>query len=113
MADDHVFEPQQELGRERLAGQVGGPLDLVAEHLDAHDQVADELALVGVAEGAVVAQLVDLADVVEEDAGQQQVAIELGVEVDDPVGDGQQGDDVLEQPAVVGVVVLDPGRARW
>ena len=86
-------------------------LDLVAEHLDTHDQVADELALIGVGEGAVVAELVDLADVVEEDARQQEVAVELGVEVDDPVGDREDGDDVFEQPPVVGVVVLDPRRA--
>ena len=110
VADDHVLEPQQQLGRERLAGQVGRLLDLVAEHLHAHDQVADELPLVGVGEGAVVAQLVDLADVVQEDARQQQVAVELGIEVGDPVGRRQERDDVLEQPAVVGVVVLDPRR---
>ena len=88
------------------------PLDLIAEHLDAHDQVADELALVGVGEGAVVGELVDLADVVQEDAGQQQVAVDLGIEVEDPVGDVEQGDDVLEQPALVGVVVLDARRRR-
>ena len=29
--------------------------------------------------------------------GQQQVAVELGVEVGDPVGDVQERDDVLEQ----------------
>ncbi len=112
VADDHVLEPQEQLGRERLAGQVGGLRDLVAEHLHAHDQVADELALVGVAEGAVVAELVDLADVVEEDARHQQVAVEVGVEVGDPVGDRQQRDDVLEQPGLVGVVVADAGRGR-
>ena len=80
VADDHVLEPQEQLGRERLARQLGAPLDLLREHLHAHDQVPDELALVGVGEGPVVGQLVDLADVVEEDAGQEQVAVDLGVE---------------------------------
>src|SRR4051812_49116140 len=47
MADDHVLESKEQLARERLAGQVGGAIDLGAEQLDAHDQVADELALVG------------------------------------------------------------------
>ena len=42
----------------------------------------------------------------------QQVAVELGVEVGDPVGDVQQGDDVLEQSALIGMVVLDAGRGR-
>ena len=97
VADDHVLEPQVQLDRERLAGEVGGLFDLVAEHLHAHHQVADKLAFVGVAVGPVVAQLGDLADVVEEDPHQEEVAVDVGVELADLVGDVHHRHDVLEQ----------------
>ena len=87
-------------------------VDLLAEHLHAHDQVPHELPLVGVAECVVVRQLVDLADVVQEDAGQEQVTVDFGVEVGDPVGHVQERDDVLEQPSLIRVVVLDSRRGR-
>ena len=110
MAQDQVLQPQQQFGRERLAGQVRHLPHLLVEHLDADDQVADQLALVGVGEGPVVAQLAHLADVVQEDAHQQQVAVQLGVERREAVGGVEQRDDVLQQAAEVGVVVADAGR---
>ena len=50
VAQDHVLEAEQQLRRERLAGQVRDPCRLLVEHLDADDHMADELALVGVGE---------------------------------------------------------------
>ena len=94
----------------RLAGQVRHLRRLLVQHLHADDEVADQLALVGVAEDAAVAQLADLADVVQEDAHQQQVAVQLGIERQQAVGRVEQGDDVLQQAAEVGVMVADAGR---
>jgi hypothetical protein len=109
MADDHVLQPEQELVWKRFAGQLGASGGLLSDHLHAHDEVSDELSFVGVGESAVIRELVDLADVVEEDAGEQQVAIQLGVEFRDPAGDVQEVDDVFDQTALVCVVVLDAG----
>ena len=103
---------KKQLGRERFARELGASLDLLAEHLHAHDQVPHELPFVGVGEGVVVRQLVDLADVVQEDARQEQVAVDFGVEVGDPVGHVQERDDVLEQPSLIRMVVLDSRRGR-
>ena len=90
MAQDHVLEPQQQFGGERLAGQVRHLGRLLVQHLDADDEVADQLALVGVAENAVVAQLAHLADVVQENADQQQIAVQLGIERQHAVGRVEQ-----------------------
>ena len=51
-----------------------------------------------------------LADVVQDDAGEQQVAVEDGVMRGDAVGQGEQADHVLQQAAQPGVVELLGGR---
>ena len=48
--------------------------DLGFDHADGHDDVADELPFVAIAQFALVGQLVDLADVVQEGPEQEQVA---------------------------------------
>ena len=72
-------------------------------HRRLHD-VSHELPAVGVAEGALVAQLPGLGDVVQEDAGDHQVAVEVRVKPAHRVGhlDGVEG--VLEQAADVSVM---------
>ena len=96
VAENHVLEPQQQLWRKRLAGQVRHAGYFLVEHLYTDDQVADELSLVGIGEGAVVAKLADLADVVEKNAGQQQVAVELGIKGQKALRGVEQGDDVFQ-----------------
>ena len=110
VAQDHVLEAQEQFVGERLAGQVGGPGDLFIEHLDADHQVADKLALVGVGEHALVAQFAHLADVVQENAHEQQIAVDPWIERQNPLRPVEQRDDVLEQAAQVGMMVPDPGR---
>ena len=83
---------------------------LVVDPLRGHDQVADQLPLVGVLGVPLAGELAHLADVVEEGAGHQQVAIDLRVLVGEPVGQLDDGDGVLEQPAGVGVVDRLGGR---
>lgn len=55
-------------------------LDHLVEHLDALDEVADELTRVGVGEAALEAQLAELAGIVQEQAEQPEVAVDDGVE---------------------------------
>lgn len=55
--------------------------DLLGKHLDADDEVAEELAFVGVNEGVVETHLADFAQVVQEDAGQQDVEIDRRVQI--------------------------------
>src|SRR4051812_28017153 len=110
VADDHVLEPQEEFAGKWFAGQLLGPFNLVAQHLDAHDQVTYKLPQIGVGEGTIIRKFVDLADIVQENAGQEKVSIDFRIEIDDAIGNVEQGDHVLEQPALIGVVVLDPRR---
>jgi hypothetical protein len=49
------------------------------------DDVADKLPAVAVAEGAVVGEFPGFGDVVQEDAGDDQVAVEAGIELADGV----------------------------
>ncbi len=94
-----------------LAGHAHAP-GLLVDPLRGHDQVADQPSLVGVLDAALVAELADLAQVVEEGAGHEQVAVELRVLIGDPVGELDAGHGVLEQPSRVGVVhALRGGRA--
>ena len=56
---------------------------LVVDPLRGHHEVADEAALVRVLDVPVALELADLAEVVEEGAGDEQVAIDLRVVVGD------------------------------
>jgi hypothetical protein len=58
----------------------------------------------------VVAQLADLADVVQENAHEEQIAVQLRIEADEAVAGVEERGDVLEQTADVGVVVANAGR---
>ena len=61
----------------RNFGGKSGSTQLVLHHADAHHDVAQQLPLGCVAEAALVTQFVDLADVVQDRAGQQQVGIDV------------------------------------
>ena len=108
VADDHMFEPEPQLLRERRPREVRDPSELLAEDADPHDEVADELALVGVSKSLLIREFVELAEVVEEDPGEQEVAVEVGVEVGDPSRDLEHRGDVLQEATPVGVVVANP-----
>ena len=68
------FSRSEQLAGELLAGELLGFGDFGFDQADDHDDVADELAFVAVAELALVGQFVDLAGVVQKSAEQQQVA---------------------------------------
>ena len=74
MADDEVLDHRlQFVGKAGLEGELG------LQHLQFNDHVAEKLALGGVGEGAVVGELVNLANVVQECAGEQEIAVDLRI----------------------------------
>src|SRR5580700_8362054 len=74
VADDEMFEHGLEFRRK--AGYQG---ELGLQHLKFDHHVAEKLASRGVGEGAVVRQLMNLADVVQKSAGEEKVAIDLRI----------------------------------
>jgi len=68
--------------------------------------VAQKAAFDGVLEADLPREFAHLADVVEDDACEQQVAVEKRVMGCDAVGQGEQADDVLKQAAEPGVMEL-------
>src|SRR5208337_4517213 len=63
----------------------------------------------GVIEAGLPGEFVELADVVQDHAGHQQVTVEERVMRGDAFGQGQQTDNVLQQPAEPGVVKQPSG----
>jgi len=96
---DQGLQPGREVGQ-AVHGSLG--------HCCAHLDVAQQCAFDGVLEANLPAQLAHLADIVQDYAGEQQVAIEDGVVGCDAVGQGEQADNVLQQAAQPGVMQL-PG----
>ena len=87
-------------------GKSGKAAQLVAHHPHADGDVAQQLAFVGVGEAALVVQLVDLADIVQDHAGEQQVEIDVRVVRRGQAGQRAQREHVLDQAAEEGVVDL-------
>ena len=69
MAQNHVLHQRAQQRR-----KIGQAAQLVGHHPHADRHVAEQLAFVGVRKAALVVQLVDLADIVQDHAGEQQVA---------------------------------------
>src|SRR6266704_325600 len=69
-----------------------------------HHDVAEELAFDGVADGAFVAEFVELADVMQNRGGEEKINVELGVMRGGLPGKAAQADDVLEQAAEISVM---------
>lgn len=72
--------------------------------------MSDELPAIGVAECGVVLQFPRLGDVVQEDTGEDQVAIQRRIELADGVGDFACIEGVLEQSADPGMMKALGGR---
>ncbi len=92
---------------DHLVLEVAGdthPPGLVVDPLGGHHEVADEAPLVRVLHLALEGELADLAEVVEEGAGDEQIAVHLRIVVGDPMGELEAAHGVLEQAARIGVV---------
>ena len=111
MTRHHVLDPHGQIGIERLAGAGLDPGDLHLELLQPEEDMPEELPDVGVGEAVLALQLERLSQIVEQDPDEEEIAIDRRIERGDPVGEPEEIDDMLEEPAGVSVVVLDPGRA--
>ncbi len=74
VAQNHVFEQIAQLHRE-----IGKRAELSGKHPDGDRDMAEQLALGGIAETALIAEFVNLADIVQHHAGDQQVQIDAGI----------------------------------
>ena len=99
MTDEEMLEDDFEIGRKAGDGVHG-----FVDGFEFHDDVAEELALYGVADGAVVAELVEFADVVENGGGKQEIEVELGIMRGGKLGETAKAKDVLEEAAEISVV---------
>ena len=99
MADDEVLDHGFE-----FVGETGLQSKFGLQHFQFDDHVAEELALGGVGERAVVGELVNLADVVQKRAGEQEIAVDLRIVLAHQIAGAKQRNDVIEQAADVGVM---------
>src|SRR5437868_7423829 len=99
MADDEVLN--QRLQRIRKLGQLG---ELCLQHFKFDDHVPEQLAACSVGKRAIVSKLVNLANIVEEGSGEQQVAVYLRIIVAHQVAGIEKRDDMLKQSTDIGVV---------
>ncbi len=78
--------------------------DLFVEQALGDGDVADQLAFERVVEGGAPGEFADLADVVQDGAGDEEVRVDLRVERGGGEADADEAEDVLEQAADPGVV---------
>ena len=101
VAQDHVLHQRPQLRR-----KIGQAAQLLRHHAQGDRDMPDQLPVARVREPALVIQLVDLADVVQHHAGEQKVAVDVGVVRRRRARQGAQRKHVLDQPAQIRVVDL-------
>jgi hypothetical protein len=67
VAHQHVFDQQRQLRR-----KIRKPVDLFVDELDFHDEVAQGLTFIGIVDGALRGEFINLADVVQKTADQEK-----------------------------------------
>ena len=111
MTRHHVFDPHGQIAIKRLSGAGLDLGDLHLELLQPEEDMPEELPGVGVGEAVFALQLERLPQIVEQNSDEEEITIDRRIERGDPVGEAEEIDDMLEEPAGVGVMVLDPGGA--
>src|ERR1700722_537808 len=99
MADDEMFE--QCLEGFRKAGHLSY---LRLQHFQLDDHVPEELAFGCVGERAVVSQFVNLADIVQKNTSENQIAVDLRIILTQQIAGASQRYHVVEQAANIGVM---------
>src|SRR5262250_381580 len=99
MADDEVFNHDLQLVREAWDFP-----NLLLQHLELDNHVSQQLSLGCVCDRALIGQLVNLADVMQESAGQQQIAIYLRIVAHREITNREQRHHVIQQSADVSVM---------
>ena len=106
MAQDHVLDQHAERRR-----KVRQRRQLLLDHRDANGDVPYQLPLQGVVEAGAPAQLLQLADVMQNGAGQKQITVDFGIMLRSQLADADQRDHVLQQTAQPGMVEALGGRS--
>src|SRR5271156_951199 len=86
------------------SGKIRDGANLFTNHRSADTDVAQQAPLGGVVNAAAVTELINFPDVVQDDAGQKQVRVELGVVGRNRAAQTDEAHDVFEQAADEGVV---------
>ncbi len=94
-------------------GEAFDFVDRARDGFKLHDDVTEELPRRGVDNGAFVAELFELADIVEDARGEQEIDIELGIMRGDAARHAAERDDVFEQAAEIGMVHHFGGRRAF
>ena len=94
----------------KAGGNCGQAAQFLAYHADSDMDVAQQLALIGIREAAFVVQLVDLADIVQDHAGEQQIGVDEAVVLRRHAGHGAHRKHVLQQAAQERMVNVLGGR---
>ena len=105
MAGDDVLDLQ-----ESRRGEAGHLPRMAVDQQHTESDMAEELADVRVAEVACEAELLELADVVQDAAGDEDIAVEAIVTISDSVRELDERQDVVEETADIGVVQALAGR---
>ena len=92
MADDQVLDHRLE-----LIGKAGLKSELGLQHLQFDDHVAEQLSLGRVGKRTIVGELVNLADVVEKSACEQEIAIDVWIVFAHQIAGPKQRHDMIKQ----------------
>src|SRR5579864_2588153 len=99
MTDDQVLHECPQLIRK--SWQLG---ELCLQHLEFNYNMAEKLPLCGVRERAIICEFVDLPDVMQKSTSQQEITIDLGIIPANQIARAEQGNDVIEQTANIGMM---------
>src|SRR5215469_17005069 len=88
----------------QLVGKSGQLGELRLQHLKFNHHVAEKLPFCGVCERAVVGEFVDLPDVMQKSATQQEIAVDFGIIPANQITRAEQGNHVIEQTADIRMV---------
>src|SRR4029077_16603126 len=94
MADEQVLDDGLQVGGETLDG-----VHSFRNGFEFHHDVAEKLAFDGVGNGALIAQFVELPDIVKNRGGQQQIHVEFGIVRGGLFGEATQAQDVFYKAA--------------
>ena len=99
MANNKVFN--QDL---KLRGKVGHLSEFGLQHFQLDNHVPQQLSARRVRKGAVIGELVNLTDVMQERTGKQQITIDLGIIAAQQIARTKKRDHVIEQSPNVSVM---------
>src|SRR4051812_5716279 len=94
MADQQVLHQQRQLRR-----KIRNRGNLLVDQLHFHDQMAQELARVGVIHRSLKGKLINFADVMKKATDQQQIDVDAAIVLDDFEDQLEQRERMLEQTA--------------